>query len=494
MSSDYEDNRSVGSHRSDMSRKRSARHGSASKVSSSRRTSRVKSGSSRTRSSSAASASSANGRTTRMLSSHQYSTTRSSSSTYSQPATPLDLLRQPLVLLDSNIAIEKFNEDKGDLRAQTRTPSVKMMNKRDPSKLNHATHGARVSSRNSDAGSDDFASTGAYQPRVPSRKATKMQGSRSRLSRKTPSTRQQYSDTHSKSSHHSEDTHSIDSHDDNYTEFTSKPSAKSSSKRATSKRPKMGKTSAQRSARRNDTYSANRYDEQPASDPVPGGGMTANDPFGPDAFPPDQNGEEYVEVDRAPCPVCGRKFAVDRLGKHQAACKKSNKARKKFDINKQRLDAETRKAARQAKGSGTHKKKSEMPANKMPKWKRDHLQFQQILQAGKPQKKKATPSYGGGSMPASQPTYEQEDLDDRVPCPHCGRKFNAEVAERHIPRCKNIINKPKTIRRGQGNAGGVSAYASRTAAAARNGGGSVFGSTTSRRAPSMARRTTRVRR
>ena len=27
--------------------------------------------------------------------------------------------------------------------------------------------------------------------------------------------------------------------------------------------------------------------------------------------------------------------------------------------------------------------------------------------------------------------------DDRVPCPYCKRKFNEQVAERHIPHCKN---------------------------------------------------------
>lgn len=32
-----------------------------------------------------------------------------------------------------------------------------------------------------------------------------------------------------------------------------------------------------------------------------------------------------------------------------------------------------------------------------------------------------------------------------VLCQHCGRKFNAITAERHIPKCANIINKPKAV-------------------------------------------------
>ena len=30
-------------------------------------------------------------------------------------------------------------------------------------------------------------------------------------------------------------------------------------------------------------------------------------------------------------------------------------------------------------------------------------------------------------------------------CPHCLRKFNARAAERHIPICKNTINKAKPL-------------------------------------------------
>ncbi len=32
---------------------------------------------------------------------------------------------------------------------------------------------------------------------------------------------------------------------------------------------------------------------------------------------------------------------------------------------------------------------------------------------------------------------------DYIQCPHCGRNYAPKVAERHIPKCVNIQNKPK---------------------------------------------------
>lgn len=32
---------------------------------------------------------------------------------------------------------------------------------------------------------------------------------------------------------------------------------------------------------------------------------------------------------------------------------------------------------------------------------------------------------------------------DYVQCPHCGRNYAPPVAERHIPKCVNIQNKPR---------------------------------------------------
>jgi hypothetical protein len=36
-----------------------------------------------------------------------------------------------------------------------------------------------------------------------------------------------------------------------------------------------------------------------------------------------------------------------------------------------------------------------------------------------------------------------KEKDNRTPCPHCGRKFNEDVAARHIPKCRDTVHRPK---------------------------------------------------
>lgn len=45
-----------------------------------------------------------------------------------------------------------------------------------------------------------------------------------------------------------------------------------------------------------------------------------------------------LPVDLVKCGLCGRSFAQDRLNKHQNACAKANKPRKKFDSSKKRAE------------------------------------------------------------------------------------------------------------------------------------------------------------
>jgi len=54
---------------------------------------------------------------------------------------------------------------------------------------------------------------------------------------------------------------------------------------------------------------------------------------------------------------------------------------------------------------------------------------------------KAARAVQNGEAP---PVLEPEE-DSRVQCPHCGRKFEALVAERHIPKCAQTKAKPNAV-------------------------------------------------
>ncbi|MEW5305258.1 MAG: hypothetical protein WDW36_007813 [Sanguina aurantia] len=60
----------------------------------------------------------------------------------------------------------------------------------------------------------------------------------------------------------------------------------------------------------------------------------------------------------------------------------------------------------------------------------------------------AGPSSGGGAArPMLQPI---EVEDDRILCPHCGRRFAEMAADRHIPKCKDQFAKPNRLNAGGG--------------------------------------------
>jgi hypothetical protein len=93
----------------------------------------------------------------------------------------------------------------------------------------------------------------------------------------------------------------------------------------------------------------------------------------------------------------------------------------------------------------------EMPANKIPKWKRDRAALRDALRAGRELEDAKARGVPMSELPPPPPT--DDSYDDRVPCPHCGRKFNTTAAERHIPKCSSIRAKPKTLLRGSAPGG-----------------------------------------
>ena len=88
-------------------------------------------------------------------------------------------------------------------------------------------------------------------------------------------------------------------------------------------------------------------------------------------------------------------------------------------------------------------------AGKKEKWRADSEAFREAMKAGK-QVQKAIAT--GGPLPEFKPSAPDPSM---IPCPHCGRTFNAKAGERHIPQCQNIRAKPSSLKKGSGGAGGL---------------------------------------
>eukprot|EP01084_Bolivina_argentea_P295731 509235_1 len=148
------------------------------------------------------------------------------------------------------------------------------------------------------------------------------------------------------------------------------------------------------------------------------------------------------ESERIACRQCGRKFSQIALQKHIKICKKVfGQKRKQFNI--QRTDDDAKNAAR-----NTDQHLIEMELKKKKKkskenWKSQSTMLREAIRASK-QIEQALKS---GKSLSDIPHIPSSVPDNRVPCPHCGRKFAEETAKRHIPKCQNIKSRPKALKR-----------------------------------------------
>ncbi|NXY20036.1 ZC21C protein, partial [Atrichornis clamosus] len=136
------------------------------------------------------------------------------------------------------------------------------------------------------------------------------------------------------------------------------------------------------------------------------------------------------------CSFCKRKFLCTRLEKHMSICGKNQDSKRKvFDSSKVRARGTELERYQQWKSSRSPKSETLPRKNN---WKQKHealihtvwqaRQLQQVLAKG-----------GKASDLPPLPPIENPEY---VACTYCGRKFAPRAAERHIPKCKNIKNRP----------------------------------------------------
>ena len=176
------------------------------------------------------------------------------------------------------------------------------------------------------------------------------------------------------------------------------------------------------------------------------------------------DGSQPIQL--AQCGNCGRKFARDRLARHESACANVSKPRRTFDAAKMRV-AGTEAAAfvqkrgtrpqsgarggrggaaggSRGKGAAAASERAISGAAKKAKWRAEHEAFIANIRNARQVTQAIKSGVDVRDLPPPPPSAPDPSL---VPCPHCGRTFNETAAERHIPRCKTTINRPKALRR-----------------------------------------------
>lgn len=135
------------------------------------------------------------------------------------------------------------------------------------------------------------------------------------------------------------------------------------------------------------------------------------------------------------CSFCGRKFLSARLKKHMSICSKSQGSKRKtFDSSKARARGTDLEEFQQWKSS-------ERPQNKPPRrnnWRQNHEAFIQTLRHAR----QVQQVLSKGGKVSDLPPLPPIENPDYTACPYCRRRFAPQVAETHIPKCKNIKNRP----------------------------------------------------
>ncbi|CAM9796558.1 unnamed protein product [Chrysoparadoxa australica] len=167
--------------------------------------------------------------------------------------------------------------------------------------------------------------------------------------------------------------------------------------------------------------------------------------------PPEALDPSAAAAPRIQCSGCGRKFAEAAYERHAPICSKiKNKRRTSFESSAQRvsgteLEKYVRKKGGTERASSARKAKSVPLANekgkKSSKWRQQSSAFREAMKQARMLSDAQAKGIDIKDMP--MPAMTSGPDPDLVPCPHCGRTFNEQAAERHIPKCTSLKTKPK---------------------------------------------------
>ncbi|CAD8202438.1 unnamed protein product [Paramecium octaurelia] len=140
------------------------------------------------------------------------------------------------------------------------------------------------------------------------------------------------------------------------------------------------------------------------------------------------------------CEICSRKFHTERIGKHRQVCERAQQ--KQMEREKLIKRKQQQKAENQQKLDAKEKQVKNKTVNN---WREQHKQFQEMIHCNK--KEKEVQNEGEEELAVKTPELAKNSL--YVFCEYCKRSFDRYVAERHIPKCKEIKAKPKPPKKNQ---------------------------------------------
>ncbi|XP_041514752.1 zinc finger C2HC domain-containing protein 1C isoform X1 [Microtus oregoni] len=153
------------------------------------------------------------------------------------------------------------------------------------------------------------------------------------------------------------------------------------------------------------------------------------------------SGSSTEEPELSKCSHCGRSFLSLRLQRHSTVCgKMQGSKRKVFDSSRARAKGTELEQYLNWKGPATAAK-TEPPRKST--WRQKHESFIRTLRHAR----QVQQVIARGGNPSDLPPILPAENPDYVQCPHCSRHFAPKVAERHIPKCKTIKNRPPPPRR-----------------------------------------------